>query len=784
MDEKLKHYKSFFADQIKSQIDEQQKKNHSKVSQLFTAGELSLGYVERVIPELGYIVVKFPRSMAPRLKVLQNIVVIKATARQILGERPTEWSCLWETFCDDSSFHTDASDITPMYYTDGKDNKYDYVACAGISTKMYDLFVSATTQGKSLSVLLYDPFPPIEYYKNLSRYVDLNQQEKDLLLEPEIAYEDWEPEELLFDKENPDGISQTIAHTLNEQNICIVQGPPGAGKSYTIATIITDYLREGKSVCVTTMANKGLVELIQQDPLAEFLNNGKIHKTNLSIDERKILGGNIHNANKDLHIPPGELLCATNYVLSGVYSNTRPIDQGIPHYDLIIIEEASQAFLTTIVAFKSLGDKCLIVGDPMQLPPIVKLNNPIYNSWNVNAQVEGLTTYALGSSVKSYRIVTTFRLTEKSAQLTKIFYGNRFLSVKEKYHDFSEAKSIYMPNEGGVICCCTGDVKNGVYSETADQIINEVIGKIEKYYPYLKVAIITPFRYTVQELQKRFSRSDMELDITIETVDRIQGMTVDYAIFYIPGRNPGFALETRRFNVATSRSKSTTLIITDFAIEQLGNFHSSSPIVMDFLAHCDQINNGILIAHEKIDQPTLVDNVSVNTEAQVEPEIFKIEVPKIGTKQVGFIDPSTFERPKKELKADKKNYYIIDTNVFVNCPDIISKIDKKYPIILSAKVTDELDKMKIKLDERGKLNAEKALRLLNNESSREIIYEFADTSLLPDDFDKRSPDNMILSVALKYKDENPIMLTSDNGLQLKSKILKISTISLKNFLKR
>ena len=84
----------------------------------------------------------------------------------------------------------------------------------------------------------------------------------------------------------------------------------------------------------------------------------------------------------------------------------------------------------------------------------------------------------------------------------------------------------------------------------------------------------------------------------------------------------------------------------------------------------------------------------------------------------------------------------------------------------------------------GKQNAEKALRNLNNISGREVIYEFADTTLLPDDFDKRSPDNMILSVALKYKDENPIMLTSDNGLQLKSKIFKISTISLKNFLRR
>ena len=153
-------------------------------------------------------------------------------------------------------------------------------------------------------------------------------------------------------------------------------------------------------------------------------------------------------------------------------------------------------------------------------------------------------------------------------------------------------------------------------------------------------------------------------------------------------------------------------------------------------------------------------------------------------KVVGKIDLSKFECKKKELSSDKKNYYIIDTNVFVNCPDIIRKIDKKYPVILSAKVTDELDKMKIKLSDEGKRNTEKALRNLNSETQHEIIYEFADTSLLPEDFDKHSPDNMIVSVALKYKDQNPIMLTSDNGLQLKSKILGFKTLSLKSFLKR
>ena len=45
------------------------------------------------------------------------------------------------------------------------------------------------------------------------------------------------------------------------------------------------------------------------------------------------------------------------------------------------------------------------------------------------------------------------------------------------------------------------------------------------------------------------------------------------------------------------------------------------------------------------------------------------------------------------------------------------------------------------------------------------------------------PDNLILTVALKYRDQNPIMLTSDNGLQVKTKGLGITTITLKEFLK-
>ena len=773
--DKISNYKSFFADQIKEAVDEQQKVNRSSMRQLFRSGDLSLAYVESIQRETGMIILKFPRKMAPRLKVQKSITIISKGAFQELGNHPVEWDCTWERFCNDASFHSAGSDITPMHYIQGKNDGFDYVACSGISGKLYDIFDKTTSAGRSLSVIIYNPFPPTDYYKNLGRYMDMFSANEELILEPRIDYEDWQPEELAFDEANPSGISNTILKTLDESDCCILQGPPGTGKSYTIATIIASYLDNDKSVCVTTMANKGLIELIKQEPLKEYVPLGKIYKTNLSVDEQRQIKG-VKNASSNLIVPNGELLCATNYVLSSVYSEKKMALNGLPSYDLIVIEEASQAFLTTIAAFKQLGKKCLIVGDPMQLPPIVKLNNPMYNAWNVNTQVEGLKTFALGTDIKAYRIVTTFRLTEKSAALTKIFYGNRFVSVKKEYQDFSSAGLALFPNEGGVLYWCTNDLKDGLYSDSADVMIRKVVETMESNFPQMTLAIMTPFRDTVKELQKRFSNSDVELDVTIETIDRIQGMTVDYAVLYIPGRNPGFALEERRFNVATSRSKSTTLIISDMP---LGQFHTIPSKVIKFVSMCDQINNLYQIKKNEAAQ-----NES-NRKADESPQNIQIiGNGSIQLKFMGKVDLTKFERPKKEIAKNKKNYYIIDTNVFVDYPDVISKVDKKFPVILSAKVTDELDKMKIKLDEQKKKNAEKALWQLNNEKAHEIIYEFANTSLLPEDFDKRSPDNMILSVALKYKEDNPIMLTSDNGLQLKCKIFNIATISLRNFLKR
>ena len=96
-----------------------------------------------------------------------------------------------------------------------------------------------------------------------------------------------------------------------------------------------------------------------------------------------------------------------------------------------------------------------------------------------------------------------------------------------------------------------------------------------------------------------------------------------------------------------------------------------------------------------------------------------------------------------------------------------------------------MDYLKISLTEEQKKNVHKAIKQINDSfDKRNLKMDTADLTLLPDDFNKKSPDNFILSVALKYNIENPIMLTSDNGLQIKAKGLGITTITLKDFLRQ
>ena len=137
---------------------------------------------------------------------------------------------------------------------------------------------------------------------------------------------------------------------------------------------------------------------------------------------------------------------------------------------------------------------------------------------------------------------------------------------------------------------------------------------------------------------------------------------------------------------------------------------------------------------------------------------------------------------KQELL--QKNY-IIDTNVFVIFPKIMDFIDKGDRIILTGKVLEELDKLKVKLSGKEKRNVREAIKAINEKirmKSKTFKTEFADTNLLPEDFDKTNPDNIILSVALKFRNRNPFLITNDLNFQNRAASMGIPFKGLKDLL--
>jgi len=141
---------------------------------------------------------------------------------------------------------------------------------------------------------------------------------------------------------------------------------------------------------------------------------------------------------------------------------------------------------------------------------------------------------------------------------------------------------------------------------------------------------------------------------------------------------------------------------------------------------------------------------------------------------------SEIKRIKDEVLAKT---YIIDTNVFIKEPDIISKIDSKHYVALSLSVIEELDKLKTIPE--TKTNASKAIVNINTALKKSSTSKHsrvrrarADLTLLPDELQKKTADNLLLSLGLVYKKQNPTLLTLDRNFQSKAMMLDIPLITL------
>ena len=773
----------FYIEELKELEFSVKKKFNATALSLFQNGDIYVGQYRGLDEKRGNAFVDIPTGKnyhAPRLDHKLTCFTLQTGL-----ERPINWGNLTYSDLLEDRNRTDTKIV-------------DYIPSkreGWITMLIREMDIEFIENIQYNQILAFGPtIPPFEYLQNLKDFSDgINTDDTSLwnkILRFQYSYNNERQPQLLTEEID---IAKAIIEEVDKSNIYLFQGPPGTGKTHQIADVASRLVLGGHSVLITAQTNKAAIEVCEKPFIKRLFEEERVSKLPISIDERKKFP-KLLNA-KDLVPMKGHLTLTTFYQFSRIWANQTQ------SFDYVIVEEASQAYLTTIAAACKVGKKVIVVGDPKQIVPIVTNKN--YRVFpNIDALINGMNTLSKIDQFSFNRKIETRRLTERSAEFTNSFYGNTIQS-KSLYKnidvDIAKFKELALITHSG------GGPTLIQFSKSNTYILEEMTLFLSKAIDELSVikgvdiAVLTPYvKDDLTYLQKNLKVNTKSKKYLIESVDRVQGLDVDYCFYVIP-KSSSFSFNINRFNVATSRAKKSTYILVEQDFDRMVNLSSE---VGNYLSKLKKefsfsipgkvgkiegnildsvVSNIIPIVHKANESLSKSHQTEItNSQDNVSPSSSGI-----GVKIIGKIDMSRFEKPKKEILKGKKNLYVIDTNVFVDFPFIISKIEEQYPVILSAKVLDELDKLKATLDNQGKMNVQKALKSLNQYiDKRDIRLEFADLSLLPNDFNKKSPDNFIFSVVLKYKEDNPILLTSDNGLQLKAKGLGIKTITLKEFLKQ
>ena len=455
-----------------------------------------------------------------------------------------------KTYRDLYNARNNSSECVCIWHSPTNDRNYSLVGFSKVSVDFANYIEKATG-----IVLAFAPQrPPIEYAMNLQRVVeDKVSAGVSSVLDANYLYKDWKP--LLIRQDN---VPNFVYSQLSLTDTMIIEGPPGTGKTYMISELCSRLCAEGKSVLVTALTNRALIEIAEKPAVKPLLDDHKIFKTNITMDELKELGK--LEPIKNIAPIPGCLVMATYYISSG-FAADLSIEQP---FDYVIMDEASQAILAMFAASEKMGKKNLWVGDTHQLPPIVILNGDLVKLCGYKPLIEGLKLLAENSSSPIYQLTTTYRFGERAASYTGMFYNDSLVSnITSALQDIPSMSKV-LSSSGGPSLILTDMPSGDSTPQFAIMMASFIVSLILNDNKSKEIAVLTCMKKTTRALQMAIAQNiGSKKNLVVDTVARVQGLTTDITLFFVPDYSYIRTLEYHLFNVATSRAREHTIIIAD-----------------------------------------------------------------------------------------------------------------------------------------------------------------------------------------------------------------------------
>lgn len=438
---------------------------------------------------------------------------------------------------------------------------------------------------------------------------------------------DWKPMTAVYhDYLNP-AQKEAVQSILAAEDIAVIHGPPGTGKTTTLIHAIKLLAQREKNILVTASSNAAvdlLVERLDQqglnvvrignisrvsDQLVSMTLEGRLsrHPEHKNIKRLRVQAANArkgagkfkkrfgskqrHQRNtsyqearelesyakmleerllNEILFNADVIACTLVNTLSHVLAPLK--------FKTVVIDEAAQALEPATWIPLTRIQKVVLAGDPFQLPPVIK---------SEEARKEGLGITLLEKWVRDEK-PTSFLDTQYRMHPTIMEFSNQFFydgqlkaaaAVQDQKIDIPDLSPVLFIDTAG---CGFGETLNpetkSRYNEGEGFILREYFLQFTAKLTALELntpsmAIIAPYREQARHLSTLF-QEDPELllfeeHISINSVDAFQGQEREVIFISLTRSNEnteiGFLADYRRMNVALTRAKKHLVVIGDSA---------------------------------------------------------------------------------------------------------------------------------------------------------------------------------------------------------------------------
>jgi uncharacterized protein len=367
-------------------------------------------------------------------------------------------------------------------------------------------------------------------------------------------------------------IDEALAAVLAlDRSYLFIQGPPGAGKTFTGSHLIVELLRLGKRVGVTSNSHKAINNLLKE--VEEVAKEKRVRFSGIKKsgdDPESAFNGRYIESIADR----GDAIAARPQLLAGtawLFADASLEDS----LDYLFVDEAGQVSLANLVASGTAAKNLVLLGDQMQLgQPIQGVHPGRSGESTLDYLLDGLATIPPDRGIF---LPTTYRMHADVCRfISEAVYDGRLqpepanarqtLLLDSRAHPALKPTGIaFIPLEhdgNSQRSAEEAELVQAIYMNLLEQRFRNKQGE-ERRMGAENILVVAPYNSQVNLL-----KSVLPAGARVGTIDKFQGQEAEAVLIsmatssgdYLP-RNIEFLYDKNRLNVAISRAKCLAVVV-------------------------------------------------------------------------------------------------------------------------------------------------------------------------------------------------------------------------------